>query len=136
MMKYKNYTAVVEVDEDTGMLHGRVVGLRDGINFQGETVAEARKSFEESVDDYLEFCASRGEAPETPFSGQFLVRIKPSLHHVLVAEAERRRESLNSLIARTLADAFAPPPDEPRPRGVKTRAASPKPAPSTKPRPV
>lgn len=79
-MKYKGYTAVIEVDEESGMLHGRVIGLRDGIHFQGETVAKAKKSFEESVDDYLNFCASRSEAPEKPFSGKFMVRIPPALH--------------------------------------------------------
>jgi hypothetical protein len=54
-----------------------------------------------------------------------MVRIEPSLHRALAAEAERNRESLNALIARMLADAFAPPPTVPRPRGTKPRAARP-----------
>jgi len=106
MMKYKGYTGVVEIDEESGLLFGQVIGLRDGINFQGETVAETRRSFEESVDGYLAFCASREEAPEKPFSGKFMLRISPELHRALVAEAQARKSSLNALIEGTLASAF------------------------------
>ena len=68
-LKYKDYVGATEVDEEAGVIFGRVLGLRDVITFQGETVGEARRSFEESVDFYLKMCADRGEAPERPFSG-------------------------------------------------------------------
>ena len=32
-MKYKGYTAVVELDEEQSVLFGRVIGLRDAITF-------------------------------------------------------------------------------------------------------
>jgi predicted HicB family RNase H-like nuclease len=65
-MKYRGYTAVVELDEDTGMLFGRVIGLRDVITFQGASVPEVIEAFHDSVDVYLEFCAARRESPEKP----------------------------------------------------------------------
>lgn len=138
MMKYKGYTGVVEIDEESGLLFGQVVGLRDGINFQGETVAETRRSFEESVDGYLAFCASRNEAPEKPFSGKFMLRISPELHRALVAEAQARKSSLNALIEGTLASAFpATSPDaadEPPLARASARAADPKKQAEAKPR--
>ena len=73
MMTYKGYTGSVEVDTEAESLFGRVVGLHDVITFQGETVAEARKAFQDSVDDYLAFCAERGEAPEKPALNPFLI---------------------------------------------------------------
>src|SRR3954468_18713654 len=90
MMQYKGYAGVVEGDEEAGILFGRVIGLRDVITFQGETVAQAREEFRNSVDDYLAFCAERGEPPEKPFSGRFLLRMEPAIHRHLsrVAEAE------------------------------------------------
>ena len=97
-MQYKGYTGLIEVDEEAGVLFGRVIGLRDVITFQGTTVAEAHKAFEESVDVYLDFCAGRGEAPEKPYSGRFLVRVKPELHRRLVVAAEVRGTSLNALV--------------------------------------
>ena len=113
MMKYKGYTGVLEVDEEAEILFGEVVGLRDIITFQGRTVEEARKSFHESVDFYLQICASRNEPPEKPFSGKFLIRISSDLHRTLVEEASRRGVSLNGLIEATLSGAF-PVPEAPR----------------------
>jgi predicted HicB family RNase H-like nuclease len=107
-MKYKGYTGVVEFDEESGMLFGHVIGLRDGITFQGESVAEVTQAFHDSVDVYLEFCAKRGESPEKPYSGQFVLRIDPKLHRALSHAAEERGKSLNSLIEEQLAAAFTP----------------------------
>lgn len=106
MMKYKGYTGVLEVDEEAGILFGDVIGLRDVITFQGESVEAARTSFHESIDFYLEICAKQDKPPEKPFSGRFLVRITPALHRVLVAEASNRSVSLNTLVDRTLIEAF------------------------------
>ncbi len=77
-MKYKGYTGVVELDEESAVLFGRVIGLRDVITFQGSSVAEVIQAFHDSVDDYLEFCAERGESPEKPYSGQFVLRSRSS----------------------------------------------------------
>ncbi len=70
---YKGYNGSVEVDTEAEILFGRVVGLHDVITFQSESVAEARKAFQDSVDDYLAFCAERGEAPEKPALDQYLM---------------------------------------------------------------
>lgn len=106
MMGYKGYTGVAEVDEEAGVIVGRVLGLRDVITFQGETVAQVRKAFEDSVDDYLEFCAERGESPERPYSGKFIVRVKPELHRALATSAEASGLSLNTLVETVLSEKF------------------------------
>ncbi len=54
------------------------------IEYKGESVDELRKAFTDSVEDYLEFCSERGEEPEKPYSGKFLVRVGPELHKTLV----------------------------------------------------
>ena len=105
-MKYKGYTGVVEFDEDSGTLFGHVIGLRDGITFQGDSVAEVIQAFHDSVDDYLEFCAERGESPEKPYSGQFVLRVSPELHRAMVHTAEAQGTSLNALIQDTLERTF------------------------------
>lgn len=69
MMTYKGYVGRVDYDDDAGIFHGAVVNLRDVITFQGTTVEELRQAFRDSVDDYLEFCAGRGEEAEQRFSG-------------------------------------------------------------------
>ena len=97
-MKYKGYTGVVELEEGSDVLFGRVIGLRDVITFQGESVAEVTQAFHDSVDDYLEFCAERGESPEKTYSGQFVLRLDPKLHRDLAMFAEVMGVSLNALI--------------------------------------
>lgn len=107
-MKYKGYTGVVEFDEEAGVLFGRVIGLRDLITFEGESVAEVTRAFHDSVDVYLELCAERGEGPEKPFSGQFVLRIDPQLHRMLSHAAEERGVSLNSLVEERLKAGLIP----------------------------
>jgi predicted HicB family RNase H-like nuclease len=67
MLEHKGYTAHVELDAEAGILYGEVLGTRDVITFQGKSVDELQEAFRESVDDYLEFCAERGEEPDKPF---------------------------------------------------------------------
>ena len=105
MMEYKGYLGLVEYDDEAGIFHGEVINLRDVITFQGETVQELRAAFQESVDDYLAFCAERGEEPERPYSGTFTVRIPPVLHRDIAFQARMRNKSLNSWVAELLAEA-------------------------------
>ena len=64
-MTYKGYQSKVELDEKAGVFHGEVINTRDVITFQGTSVEELKQAFEDSVDDYLEFCASRGKKYST-----------------------------------------------------------------------
>ena len=101
-MNYKGYEGVVELDEGAGVFHGEVINLRDVITFQGASVSELEQAFHDSVDDYLAFCAERGEAPEKPFSGKLVIRISPELHRRVSARAKTEKVSLNHLIAEAL----------------------------------
>ncbi len=102
MMEYKGYIGVVEFDDEAGIFHGEVVNTRDVITFQGKSVAEIKKAFGESVDDYLELCKERGEEPDKPFSGKLVLRMEPALHRTLAIAARREKKSLNSLIVEKL----------------------------------
>jgi predicted HicB family RNase H-like nuclease len=101
-MTYKGYVGLAEIDDEAGVLRGRVINTRDTITFQGATVEEARKAFVESVDDYLAFCGELGEEPEKPFSGRFLVRLKPEVHRDLNLIAQVKGVSVNRLVTREL----------------------------------
>jgi predicted HicB family RNase H-like nuclease len=75
-----------------------VINIRDVVTFQGSSVKELRNAFQDSVDDYLAFCSERGEEPDRPFSGQFVVRLSPTQHHQIVLAAQREGKSLNSWV--------------------------------------
>ncbi|MCL4833728.1 MAG: type II toxin-antitoxin system HicB family antitoxin [Caldilineaceae bacterium] len=102
IIEYKGYIGKVEFDDETGVLHGEVVNLHDVITFEGESVQEIRQAFQESVDDYLAFCAERGEEPEKPYSGTFTVRIPPELHRQITTQARFANQSLNSWMTELL----------------------------------
>jgi len=103
MMEYKGYKGqITDVDEEHGILHGSLTGLTDVVTFEGKDAEELTTAFRESVDDYLEFCKERGEAPDKPFSGKFVVRVPPALHQSLALAAKRKGQSLNALIVDAL----------------------------------
>ncbi|MEO0416306.1 MAG: type II toxin-antitoxin system HicB family antitoxin [Verrucomicrobiota bacterium] len=103
-MNYKGYTAKVYFDEEAEIFHGEILGIKDVVTFQGTTVSDLKKEFEESVEDYLEFCAERGEEPDKPFSGKFMVRIDPLLHRKLYEQSSKAGESLNGWIESKLTE--------------------------------
>jgi predicted HicB family RNase H-like nuclease len=102
-MKYKGYEGSITFDEDAEIFHGEVINTRDVITFQGRSVTELKRAFKESVEDYLEFCAKKGQRPEKPFSGNLVIRIDPELHRKLAIQAKKKRKSLNAYIEERLA---------------------------------
>ncbi|MCB1054322.1 MAG: type II toxin-antitoxin system HicB family antitoxin [Acidobacteria bacterium] len=102
MLEYKGYKGHVELDPEVGIFHGEVIDTRDVITFQGRSVEEIEAAFRESIDDYLEFCAERGERPDKPFSGRLMLRLSPNLHRDLYSAARQAGKSLNQLIAERL----------------------------------
>ena len=106
LIEYKGYVGKVVFDNDAGLFHGEVINIRDVITFQGESVSEIRQAFEDSVEDYLEFCAERGENPEKPFSGRFMVRMHPELHQAVSFCAKKEDMSINKLVILALEKAI------------------------------
>ncbi|MEX2170771.1 MAG: type II toxin-antitoxin system HicB family antitoxin [Pirellulales bacterium] len=102
MLEHKGYLGKVELDDKAGVFHGEVAGIRDVVTFQGQSVADLRRAFRDSVDDYLAFCAERGEEAEKPCSGRFVVRITPELHRRVNMLAAASGKSLNALVAECL----------------------------------
>lgn len=94
-MSYKGYSARVEYDDEDGIFVGRIAGIRDGVGFHADSVAELREAFHEAVEDYIETCASIGKEPQKAFSGQMMFRVNPELHRRAAVAAELAGKSLN-----------------------------------------
>jgi predicted HicB family RNase H-like nuclease len=99
---HEGYWGRAEYDRASRRFHGEVIGTRDVITFQGATIEDTGKAFVESVDDYLAYCRERGEKPERPFSGRFVVRISPHSHQRLSGLAESLGTSLNALVVKQI----------------------------------
>jgi predicted HicB family RNase H-like nuclease len=97
-MKYKEYRAIVEFDEEDRLFIGRVINTRDVIAFDGSSADELEQSFHAAIDEYLQDCQTLGKTPDKPFSGRFNLRISPELHRQAATKAEKKGISLNALV--------------------------------------
>lgn len=104
MMEYKGYYAKIEFDEESNIFHGEVINISDIVTFEGTSVDELKQAFQDSIDDYLDLCAKRGEDPVKPYSGRFLVRTNPELHKSIAIEAKAEGKSLNALVNEILSE--------------------------------
>ncbi len=101
-MKYKGYLGSTEVDVQDNVLHGKLLFIKDLVTYEASSPAELRVVFEEAVDDYLEDCADQGVEPDSPFKGQFNVRVTPALHRQLAVCARSQGKSMNEYVADVL----------------------------------
>lgn len=104
-MTYKGYSARLEYDDEDGILFGRVAGIRDGIGFHADNVADLRTAFQEAVDDYVATCARLGKDPQKPYSGRVMFRLSPEVHRKAALAAELAGKSLNQWAEEVLAQA-------------------------------
>ena len=102
IMKYQGYEARIEYEEGDNVFHGRVLGIRDIISFEGACVEDLKGAFAEAIEDYLDFCEEKGIEPEKSYSGNFIVRTSPDLHARISLCAERENTSLNQWVVKVL----------------------------------
>ncbi len=105
MMTYKGYLGKIEFDDEVNIFYGEVINIRDVITFEGQSVDELRQAFADSVEDYFDFCRSRGEEPEPPFSGRLTVQLPPERHRQIVTAAIKAGKPIDSWVAEVLEEA-------------------------------
>lgn len=94
-MKYRNYHARIEYDEEDNILVGHVAGISSIIGFHAEDLKTLEAAFHEAVDAYLDHCAKVGKAAQKAYSGQMMLRVSPTVHAKAALAAERSGKSLN-----------------------------------------
>lgn len=97
-MKYKGYFGRVEYDEEAEIFFGWVINIDDVITFESESAKEIKQAFQDSVDDYLEFCTELGKEPNKPYSGKFIFRTTPELHEQIAIAAAKQDKSINTWV--------------------------------------
>jgi predicted HicB family RNase H-like nuclease len=121
---YKGYRGTVRYSADDHILHGRIVGISDVVNYEGATVEELEAAFREAVEDYLALCEKLGKAPERSYSGQIPLRIDQELHRQVAVAAELTGDSVNGWISKLLSAAMPAPRQKPPGRRKKAAAAA------------
>ncbi|HEY3295715.1 MAG TPA: type II toxin-antitoxin system HicB family antitoxin [bacterium] len=96
-LEYKGYTGTVEYSPEDKVFWGKLDGIRATVTYEGHDPESLESAFRESVEDYLDLCATKGISPEKPYKGTFNVRISPDLHRALVHYAQTEDTNLNSV---------------------------------------
>ena len=105
IMQYKGYWAAISYSDEDGCFCGTIEGLKnDIISFEGDTVKELKKDFEDAIDSYLDTCKRLGCEPEKQYKGSFNIRIEPELHQKAVRFANTFNMSLNQFVAKAIRD--------------------------------
>jgi predicted HicB family RNase H-like nuclease len=101
-LQYKGYDGSVLYSAEDRLLHGRILGIRDMVSFEGTDVKSLERNFNAAVDEYLAFCGAEGKTPDVPFKGSFNVRIPQDLHQRAALYAEEHDLKLNAVVQQAL----------------------------------
>lgn len=102
LLKHRGYFGSIEASPEDNCLFGKLQFVSALVNYEGQTVSELKKAFEEAVDDYLATCAQRGISPEKPCKGSFNIRVGQELHLAAALVATQKGISLNDLTKQAL----------------------------------
>jgi predicted HicB family RNase H-like nuclease len=97
-LEHKGYSGSVEFSAEDEVFHGRLLGIRDRVTFEGTDVRGLKRNFKAAVDEYFAFCKAEGKEPNVPFRGTFNVRIGPELHKRAALYAEENGKRLNRVV--------------------------------------
>jgi predicted HicB family RNase H-like nuclease len=101
-LQYKRYDGSVEYNAEDRLLHGRLLGIRDAVIYEGSDVDGLESNFRAAVDEYLAFCAEESKVPDQPFKGSFNIRVGSELHKRAALYAEEHNQKLNTVVSKAL----------------------------------
>jgi predicted HicB family RNase H-like nuclease len=102
VMQYNNFIGSVHFNADDEIFYGKIEGINDLATFEGESVKNLKKAYEEAVEVYLHLCEQVGKPALKSYKGSFNVRIPQELHRQTVQKALMSGISLNQLIQKAL----------------------------------
>ena len=106
-LTYKGYHGSVEFSLEDNTLFGQVIDTNSLISYEGTTLDELKKDFENAIDDYLKMCEEHNEKPEKAYTGIFNVRLEPEMHKKLALYAKEHDESLNASVKNAVTQMLA-----------------------------
>lgn len=103
------YPKFVEWSEEDGCFLGRCPLLFSG-GVHGDDESDVYRELCETAEEWVEILHKDGATLPKPkrssdYSGKFMVRVDPAIHQRLALKAVTTGESLNQIVARTLAKA-------------------------------
>lgn len=103
-LEYKGYKGSVEYRKEDNCLCGKVQGMANKalILYEGTTIDELRKDFEDGIDSYLKGCMADGIEPVKPFNGKLNLRMSSDLHARVAVFAASSGMTINDFINKAI----------------------------------
>ena len=98
VLHYNDLIGSVHFDAEDAVFYGKIEGINDLITFEGQSVSEIQKAFQEAVEDYIEICKETKKPIQKSYKGSFDVRIPPELHEKAVQRSHELGISLNKFV--------------------------------------
>jgi len=98
ILEHRGYVGSVEFNADDKVFFGKILGIKDLVTFEGESVSELEQSFHDMIEDYLQTCKKLKKEPEKTYKGSFNIRISSEMHKQAAIIASRKNISLNNFI--------------------------------------
>ncbi len=103
MLEHKGFIGGrVKFDSEANLLHGEIINSPDVITFQGESVAQLKQAFIDSIEAYLSFCKERGETPSPSFSNKLELHLDPVLYKKAFVAAKEAEMSIHDWMIETI----------------------------------
>lgn len=71
VVSYNGFMGRVHFSSEDEVFHGKLEGVNDLVTFEGRSVEELKKAFQDAVEDYIEICKSIGKDPHKSYKGFF-----------------------------------------------------------------
>ncbi|MDW3022879.1 type II toxin-antitoxin system HicB family antitoxin [Ligilactobacillus salivarius] len=101
-MNYKGYQGTIEYSLEDNVLHGRVLGIKSILSYEGNTLLELKKDFESLIDEYLEDCKNNNESPEKPYKQNIVINLEPDLQEKLYLYSALHNENIIDSIGKAI----------------------------------
>ena len=106
VMSYRGYKGTIEYSLEDTVLYGEVLGIRSLLSYEGNTLQELKDDFEDTIDDYFEYCKNHNMTPEKPYKQNIVINLEPDLQEKLYLYSELRDEDISDSINRAIRNLF------------------------------
>ena len=105
-LHYGSYDGSIVYDAEDQIFHGKIIGIRDFVLYDGETREILEDNFRKAVGAYLRFSEEDGKQPEVPFAAMHF-SFPSDLHRRASLFAEEHDLDLSAVVQQALSEFLA-----------------------------
>ena len=98
ILQYKGYYANIHFSAEDEVFFGKLIGINDLVSFEADSVKNLKKAFQETIENYIQYCKEIGKQPEKTYKGSFNIRIPSDLHREAAILAAIKNITLNDFV--------------------------------------